>query len=78
MATNLPLLHLGREIRVASLLEFFKSRDVWSIGRFGGWRYSSIDDAIVEALQAVRECVPNASSTFLEAPLKVASRHENE
>lgn len=50
-----PVHDLGRGIRVKSLLEFLKSKDVWSVGRFGGWRYSSIDDAIVEGLQAARE-----------------------
>ena len=55
-----PVHDLAREIRVAKLLEFLKSRDVWSIGRFGAWRYSSIDDAIVEALQAVGQiCQPS-------------------
>jgi protoporphyrinogen oxidase len=51
-----PVHDLGREVRVRSLLEFLRSKQVWSIGRFGGWRYSSIDDAIVEALQTAREC----------------------
>jgi protoporphyrinogen oxidase len=51
-----PVHDLGRAVRVRSLLEFLRSKEVWSIGRFGGWRYSSIDDAIVEALQTAREC----------------------
>ncbi len=48
-----PVHDLGREVRVKCLLDFLRSRDVWSIGRFGGWRYSSIDDAITEALRTV-------------------------
>jgi protoporphyrinogen oxidase len=66
-----PVHDLGREARVSRLLEFFKSRDVWSIGRFGAWRYSSIDDAITEALEVVREAVespPAAASRMIPAP----------
>jgi protoporphyrinogen oxidase len=51
-----PVHDLGREVRVRNLLEFLRSKQVWSIGRFGGWRYSSIDDAMAEALQTAREC----------------------
>ncbi len=50
-----PVHDLGREARVAGMLEFLKSKGVWSIGRFGAWRYSSIDDAIVEGLKAAQE-----------------------
>lgn len=55
-----PVHDLGREVRVKSLLEFLRSKQVWSIGRFGGWRYSSIDDAIMEALQTAREVMSHA------------------
>ena len=50
-----PVHDHGREGRVARLLQFFQSQGVWSFGRFGGWRYCSIDDNIVEALGTVRE-----------------------
>jgi protoporphyrinogen oxidase len=50
-----PIHDLGREVCVTRLLEFLKSRDVWSIGRFGGWYYSSLGDAISRALETVRE-----------------------
>lgn len=52
-----PVHDLGRATTVQLLRQFLNSRNVWSVGRFGGWRYSSIDDAIVEGLQAARECV---------------------
>jgi protoporphyrinogen oxidase len=58
-----PVHDLGRERRVTNLVEFLKSRGVWSIGRFGSWRYSSIDDAITQALQAVRESVESSLKT---------------
>ena len=58
-----PVHDLDRESRVVSLLEFLKSRGLWSIGRFGGWRYSSIDDAITQALQTVREAVESSLKT---------------
>ncbi|MBI4463151.1 MAG: FAD-dependent oxidoreductase [Acidobacteria bacterium] len=50
-----PIHDHGRPERVSRLQSFFRSKGIWSFGRFGGWRYSSIDDNIVEALQAVRE-----------------------
>jgi protoporphyrinogen oxidase len=50
-----PVHDLGRQATVQRLQQFLKSKDVRSIGRFGAWRYSSIDDAIVEGLQAARE-----------------------
>jgi len=52
-----PVHDLDRQACVSHLVEFFKSRDVWTIGRFGAWRYSSIDDAIAEALCAAQEAV---------------------
>ncbi len=50
-----PVHDLGREIRVAKLLDFLRSKDVWSIGRFGSWHYSSLGDAISQAFETVRE-----------------------
>jgi protoporphyrinogen oxidase len=50
-----PVHDLKREALVKRLLEFLRSRDVWSIGRFGSWRYSSIDDAIVQALEVAQQ-----------------------
>ena len=69
-----PVHDLGRQDRVDRLLDFFKSRGIWSIGRFGGWRYSSIDDAMAEALQVVRELYPlsagrNSASTGNAPPV---------
>lgn len=46
-----PVHDLERPERVRRLLHFLQTRHVWSIGRFGAWRYSSIDDAITEALR---------------------------
>lgn len=48
-----PVHDLHRAERVRRLLHFLQTREVWSIGRFGAWRYSSIDDAITEALRIV-------------------------
>jgi protoporphyrinogen oxidase len=45
-----PVHDLKRGERVRRLLHFLQTRQVWSIGRFGAWRYSSMDDAITEAL----------------------------
>jgi protoporphyrinogen oxidase len=59
-----PVHDLKRASAVQALLEFLKTKDVYSIGRFGEWRYSSIDDAIVGALDAVGQMV--------KAPVAVA------
>jgi protoporphyrinogen oxidase len=48
-----PVHDLERGERVRRLLHFLQTRRVWSIGRFGAWRYSSMDDAITEALHIV-------------------------
>ena len=45
-----PVHDLARGERVRRLLHFLQTRRVWSIGRFGAWRYSSMDDAITEAM----------------------------
>lgn len=50
-----PVDDLNRAGCVARLLEFFQSQGVWSVGRFGSWKYSSLDDSIVEATRAIRE-----------------------
>jgi len=48
-----PVHDLARAERVRRLLYFLQTRRVWSIGRFGAWRYSSMDDAITEALHII-------------------------
>lgn len=46
-----PVHDLHRGERVRRLLHFLQTKQVWSIGRFGAWRYSSMDDAITEAFR---------------------------
>lgn len=46
-----PVHDLQRAESVDRLLKFLESKQVWSIGRFGAWKYSSIDDAITEAFR---------------------------
>jgi len=36
-------------------LQLLKTHDIYSIGRYGGWRYCSIEDNIIEAQQVARE-----------------------
>lgn len=57
-----PVHDLKRAFLVPQILEYLKSRNVWSIGRFGAWHYSSLDDTIVEALQTVREATETVPS----------------
>jgi protoporphyrinogen oxidase len=56
-----PIHDLERGERVRRLLDFLQTKQVWSIGRFGAWRYSSMDDAITEALQIVPAIVASSS-----------------
>lgn len=46
-----PVHDLERGERVRRLLHYLQTRGIWSIGRFGAWHYSSMDDAITEAFQ---------------------------
>jgi len=36
-------------------LQLLQTHDIYSIGRYGGWRYCSIEDNIIEAQQVARE-----------------------
>jgi protoporphyrinogen oxidase len=45
-AYGYPLHDLGRAGRAARLLEYFAAHGVTSIGRFGMWQYSSVEDAL--------------------------------
>jgi protoporphyrinogen oxidase len=63
-----PVHDLSRQSVVQRLQQFLISKDVRSIGRFGGWRYSSIDDAIIEALQTARECAATLPSATVRLP----------
>jgi protoporphyrinogen oxidase len=60
-----PVHDLGRAFRVQRLQNFLNSKQVWSIGRFGAWRYSSIDDAITEALRLVPQLLQSSLSSAL-------------
>ena len=56
-----PIHDLERAGRVRRLLHFLQTKRVWSIGRFGAWRYSSMDDAITEALQIAPSIMAQSS-----------------
>ncbi len=56
-----PIHDLERGERVRRLLDFLQTKQVWSIGRFGAWRYSSMDDAITEALHIAPAVVASGS-----------------
>ncbi|HVB28347.1 MAG TPA: FAD-dependent oxidoreductase [Terriglobia bacterium] len=60
-----PVHDLERARRVRRLLDFLESKQVWSIGRFGAWRYSSIDDAITEALRGVPKILESSPGSVL-------------
>ena len=61
-----PVHDHGRGGRVARLREFLRTRGIWTIGRFGQWQYSSVDDAIEWGLEAAAE-ICNATSGQTEA-----------
>ncbi len=56
-----PVHDLERGERVRRLLHFLQTKQVWSIGRFGAWHYSSIDDAITEALRIAPAILASSS-----------------
>jgi protoporphyrinogen oxidase len=60
-----PVHDLDRAFRVQRLQDFLNSKQVWSIGRFGAWRYSSIDDAIIEALHLVPRLLKSSPGSSL-------------
>ena len=74
-----PVHDLGRESRVARLHAFLNSTGVWSIGRFGGWRYTSIDDAMDEAYQTAETIVlSQASPAPCQKPLVPRASQEKD
>ncbi|MFC2173836.1 hypothetical protein ACFLU6_14590, partial [Acidobacteriota bacterium] len=39
-----------RSSTLEAILEYFSGRDIFTIGRFGRWEYSSMSDAVVQGL----------------------------
>ena len=56
---------LAERERLAALL---RARDVYSIGRYGGWTYCSIEDNIVEARALMARSALTARSALVRAP----------
>lgn len=56
-----PVHDLERRDRVRRLLHYLQTRGIWSIGRFGAWHYSSMDDAITEAFHIVPAILASSS-----------------
>lgn len=52
-----PVPTLGRDEVLNKILKYLRSRDVYSCGRFGGWRYEkgSMDDAVFQGKEVVDE-----------------------
>jgi protoporphyrinogen oxidase len=56
-----PVHDLKRGERVRRLLHYLQTKGIWSIGRFGAWHYSSMDDAITEALHIAPAILASSS-----------------
>jgi protoporphyrinogen oxidase len=56
-----PVHDLKRGERVRRLLHYLQTKGIWSIGRFGAWHYSSMDDAITEALHVAPAILASSS-----------------
>jgi protoporphyrinogen oxidase len=56
-----PVHDLERGERVRRLLHYLQAKGIWSIGRFGAWHYSSMDDAITEALHIAPAILASSS-----------------
>jgi protoporphyrinogen oxidase len=52
-----PVHDLKRKEIVRQVLDYYRSRNVWSVGRFGAWYYSSVDDAIAEGVQVGEQLI---------------------
>jgi len=52
-AYTIPLVDQNAEIQ--SLIKDFQERDVFSVGRIGGWKYSSMEDAILLGRPCLRK-----------------------
>lgn len=39
----------------SSLIDYLKENNIYSIGRYGGWNYSSMEDAILDGVNVVKE-----------------------
>jgi protoporphyrinogen oxidase len=50
-----PVHDLARPAAVACILNYFEARGVQSLGRFGAWHYSSIEDGILEGFAAAEQ-----------------------
>jgi protoporphyrinogen oxidase len=50
-----PVHDLKREQIVQRVLDYYRSRHVFPVGRFGAWYYSSVDDAIAEGVQVATQ-----------------------
>jgi protoporphyrinogen oxidase len=48
-----PIHDLVRRTSVEQLLQHFRALDIYSIGRFGAWRYCSIEDGFLDAAEAI-------------------------
>jgi protoporphyrinogen oxidase len=54
-----PVHDLQREQILKKVLDFYRLRNVWPVGRFGAWYYSSVDDAIAEGAQVAARVIEN-------------------
>ncbi|MEA2082581.1 MAG: FAD-dependent oxidoreductase [Elusimicrobiota bacterium] len=53
---------MNREKYLARIRDFFASRDIISTGRFGGWKYSTMEEAMQDGFDAAKEIMSGTVS----------------
>ncbi|MCX5783457.1 MAG: hypothetical protein NTW04_03335, partial [Elusimicrobia bacterium] len=48
----------NREKAVASAIKFLKQNDCQSLGRYGGWKYSFMEESLLEGFRSVQQLQP--------------------
>lgn len=71
-----PVPHLGRDADLAEIQRVLESFDIYSRGRFGGWRYeaSNQDHAFMQGLELIDRLVAGTPETTYPTPTSANSR----
>lgn len=59
--------NLWREKHIDSLLRYLENQSIYSIGRYGGWKYASMHDAITDGHSMAQKLIAHFSATFKPA-----------
>lgn len=54
-----------REKNLSKLLQELNNQDIYSVGRFGEWKYSSMQDAVLDGKNVAQQVVSNLNNLFI-------------